>query len=128
MHKYFLGALLMFFVMFWAIMAFAEETPPQATFFAKPVLCTPLEKSMDMWAQIKRDDMKPLIGFRGNSFLEDGTKFNVDYFVMYDMKEQEIVVVERQDTGFQCLIAGGTGTVSFDPEVLRDLIGWNDIP
>ena len=105
-----------------------EPQPPQATFFSKPVLCTPLEKSMDMWAQIKRDGMKPLVGFRGNSFLDDGSKFNVDYFVMYNPNEQSIVIVERQDSGFQCLIAGGTGNVEFDPQMLQDLIGWNDIP
>ena len=71
---------LIMFIMLFAISAAdaQEPQPPQATFFSKPVLCTPLEKSMDMWAQIKRDGMKPLVGFRGNSFLDDGSKFNVD--------------------------------------------------
>ena len=121
---------LIMFIMLFAISAAdaQEPQPPQATFFSKPVLCTPLEKSMDMWAQIKRDGMKPLVGFRGNSFLDDGSKFNVDYFVMYNPNEQSIVIVERQDSGLQCLIAGGTGNVEFDPQMLQDLIGWNDIP
>ena len=47
---------------------------------------------------------------------------------MYNPNEQSIVIVERQDSGFQCLIAGGTGNVEFDPQMLQDLIGWNDIP
>ena len=42
------------------------------------------------------------------------------------MIEKQITIIERQDSGFQCLIAGGTGTVTFDPEEIRALSGWDD--
>lgn len=123
--KIFLAALFIFISSTY-IAVHAQEK--RTNFYGKPVMCTPLEQAMGMWVQIKKDDMKPLLGFRGNSFLDDGRKFDVDYFILYDAEEQQIVVVERQDNGFQCLIAGGTGNVTFDPEKLNDLIGWDDIP
>ena len=103
---------------------------PSAQMMAKPVICAPVDggQSMEMLSQIKKDGMKPLLYFRGNSFLDDGRKFNADFFMMYNAKEEIMAFIERQDNGFTCLIAGGTGDVVFDPETLESLIGWNDIP
>ena len=103
-----------------------EKKPGQLSFFGKPVICAQVWEAPEMWKQIKDDDMLPLIAWRGNSFLQDGTKFQSDYFVMYDHLEKQITIIERQDSGFQCLIAGGTGTVTFDPEEIRALSGWDD--
>lgn len=119
----------------WAILlaaALAYCTPVQAqegkklNFFGKPVICAQIFEAPEMWKQVKEDDMVPLLGFRGNSFLQDGSKFESDYFILYDHAEQQITIIERQDNGFQCLIAGGTGYVTFDPDELADLTGWDD--
>lgn len=117
----------------WATMlaaALAYCTPAAAvetSFFGKPVLCGTAEKNTAMWQQIKDDGMAPLLGFAGNSFLDDGTKFNASFFVMYNPEEQIITIVEVQENGFQCLIAGGSGDVRFDPDELKELIGWDDL-
>ena len=90
-------------------------------------LCAPPEDNMAAWQQLKDDGMVPLMGFPGNSFLNDGQKFKVNYFIAYDQEEQKVAVVEVQPTGFTCIIAGGTGNVIFDTEHLRDLIGWEEL-
>ena len=96
----------------------------QTNFYGKPVLCGTPEQQIEMWQQLKNDNFMPLIGFRGNSFLQDGKKFEVDYFVMYDPDSEKIAIMERQPSGFQCVIAGGSGNVTFDPDEMRDIIGW----
>lgn len=96
----------------------------QTNFYGKPVMCGSPEEQIAMWQQLKDDNFMPLIGFRGNSFLQDGQKFEVDYFVMYDPEGEKIAIMERQASGFQCVIAGGTGNVTFDPDEMRDIIGW----
>ena len=112
-------------------LTFAMCTPVhadfQTNFYGKPVLCAPPEDNMMAWQQLKDDGMVPLMGFPGNSFLNDGQKFKVNYFIAYDQEEQKVAVVEVQPTGFTCIIAGGTGNVIFDTEHLRDLIGWEEL-
>jgi len=103
-----------------------EQEAPKLNMFGKPVICAQIWEAPEMWKQIKDDNMVPLLGFRGNSFLQDGTKFESDYIVLYDHEEQQITIIERQDNGFQCLIAGGTGNVIFDPDELEALTGWDD--
>ena len=94
------------------------------------MLCAPtLEEALDMLSQIKVDGMKPLMYFRGNSFNGDGSKFMSDFFILYDPEDEQVTVVERQDFGmFTCIVSGGTGDVQFDPEEIKSLIGWDDIP
>lgn len=108
----------------------ARAEGPTAELFQKPVICAPVAtgQSMAMLGQIKADGMQPLLYFRGNSFTGEGGKFNADFFILYDASDKQITVVERQDNGFTCLLSGGTGDVKFDPQIIRDLIGWNDIP
>ena len=103
---------------------------PKAQLYSKPVLCAPtLEEAMDMLSQIKVDGMKPLMYFRGNSFNGDGSKFMSDFFILYDPEDEQVTIVERQDYGmFTCIVSGGTGDVQFDPEEIKSLIGWSDIP
>ena len=96
----------------------------QTNFLGKPVLCAPIENNMQAWQQLKDDDMLPLMGFAGNSFLQDGSKFSVNYYVMFDAEEQQVAIVEVQPSGFTCIIAGGTGDVIFDGDELKDVIGW----
>ena len=103
---------------------------PKAQLYSKPVLCAPtLEEAMDMLSQIKVDGMKPLMYFRGNSFNGDGSKFMSDFFILYDPEDEQVTIVERQDFGmFTCIVSGGTGDVQFDPQEIKSLIGWDDIP
>ena len=103
---------------------------PKAQLYSKPVLCAPtLEEAMEMLSQIKVDGMKPLMYFRGNSFNGDGSKFMSDFFILYDPEDEQVTIVERQDYGmFTCIVSGGTGDVQFDPEEIKSLIGWSDIP
>ena len=103
---------------------------PKAQLFSKPVLCAPtLDEAMDMLSQIKKDGMKPLMYFRGNSFNGDGSKFMSDMFILFDPEDDQVTIVERQDYGmFTCILSGGTGDVQFDPEEIKALIGWSDIP
>lgn len=131
MHKYFLGAFIALCIMFWAIMAFGQETPgPSAPLYNKPVICAPtLESAMEMLSQVKKDGMKPLMYFYGNSFNGDGSGFKSDFFILFDPEDDQVTIVERQPmNGFTCLLAGGTGNVEFDPEAIQAIIGWNDIP
>ena len=103
---------------------------PKAQLYNKPILCAPtLDEAMAMLSQIKKDGMQPLMYFRGNSFNGDASKFNSDFFVLYDPEDDQVTVVERQDFGmFTCILSGGTGDVQFDPEEIKALIGWDDIP
>ena len=103
---------------------------PKAQLYSKPVLCAPtLEEAMEMLSQIKEDGMKPLMYFRGNSFNGDGSKFMSDFFILYDPEDEQVTIVERQDYGmFTCIVSGGTGDVQFDPDEIKSLIGWSDIP
>ena len=107
-----------------------EAEGPKAGLYSKPVMCAAtLDEAMAMLSQIKKDGMQPLLYFRGNSFNGDGSKFNSDFFVLYDPEDQQVTVVERQDFGmFTCILSGGTGDVQFDPEEIKALIGWDDIP
>ena len=107
-----------------------EAEGPKAGLYSKPVLCAAtLQEAMDMLSQIKEDGMRPLMYFRGNSFNGDGSKFNSDFFILYDPEDEQITVVERQDYGmFTCILSGGTGDVQFDPQEIKSLIGWSDIP
>lgn len=130
MHRYFLGALIAFFIMFWAIMAFGQEEGPKAQLYSKPVMCAHnMENAIDLLSQVKKDGMKPLLYFYGNSFNGDGSKFNADFFIVYDPSDLQIVILERQSMdGFTCILTGGTGNVEFDPEAIKAIIGWSDIP
>lgn len=130
MHRYFLGALIAFFIMFWAIMAFGQEEGPKAQLYSKPVMCAHnMETAIDLLSQVKKDGMKPLLYFYGNSFNGDGSKFNADFFIVYDPSDLQIVILERQSIdGFTCILTGGTGNVEFDPEAIKAIIGWSDIP
>lgn len=130
MHRYFLGALIAFFIMFWAIMAFGQEEGPKAQLYSKPVMCAHnMETAIDLLSQVKKDGMKPLLYFYGNSFNGDGSKFNADFFIVYDPSDLQIVILERQSMdGFTCILTGGTGNVEFDPEAIKAIIGWSDIP
>lgn len=103
---------------------------PRAQLYQKPVLCAPdLELAMEMLTQVKKDGMKPLMYFYGNSFNGDGSGFKSDFFVMFDPEDDQVTIIERQPmNGFTCLLAGGTGNVEFDPEVIQSIIGWDDIP
>ena len=107
-----------------------EPEGPSAPLYNKPVICAPtLEAAVEMLSQVKKDGMKPLMYFYGNSFNGDGSGFKSDFFVLFDPVDDKVTIVERQPmNGFTCLLAGGTGTVVFDPEELEGLIGWNDIP
>ena len=129
MHKYFLGAFIALCVMFWAMMAFGQEGP-SAPLYNKPVICAPtLDSAMEMLSQVKKDGMKPLMYFYGNSFNGDGSRFKSDFFVMFDPEDDQVTIVERQPmNGFTCILAGGTGNVEFNPEAIQGIIGWNDIP
>ena len=129
MSKFFLGAFVAFFVMFLATVAFAQEAEtPTSTLYQKPVICAPTqENAVKILQQIKKDGMKPLMYFRGNSFNNDGSRFNSDIFILFDGVEI-VTVVEIQNNGFTCVLSGGTGNVEFDPDILRDLIGWENIP
>ena len=111
--------------------AMAQETPgPSAPLYNKPVICAPtLESAMEMLSQVKKDGMKPLMYFYGNSFNGDGSGFKSDFFILFDPEDDQVTIVERQPmNGFTCLLAGGTGTIEFDPEAIQGIIGWNDIP
>jgi len=90
--------------------------------YGKPVPCGDGNIAMEMWDQLYKDEMQPLIGFKGNAFRTDGSKHDTLYFIMYDAKDQQIAVVEKMPTGGTCLIAGGTGNVSFDTDMLNKLI------
>lgn len=129
MHKYFLGAFIAFIVMFLAMLAFAQEGP-KAQLYSKPVICASTENNlnMQMLTQIKADGMNPLMYWRGNSYNEDGTKFTSDFFILFDAEDDQVVVLERQDNGFHCIVSGGTGNITFDPQKLSNIIGWSDIP
>lgn len=123
--------LLLVATLFTACSSNAEElTGPSAPLYSKPVICAPnLENAMEMLSQVKKDGMKPLMYFHGNSFNGDGSGFKSDFFVMFDPDDDQVTIVERQPfNGFTCLLAGGTGTVEFDPEAMKAIIGWNDIP
>ena len=104
----------------------AEHVPLEVptNFYGKPVLCATPEDNLQAWQQLKNDNMLPLMAFQGNSFLQDGSKFEVDYYVMFDATEQQVAIVEVQPSGFTCIIAGGTGSVTFDTDELKDIIGW----
>ena len=111
--------------------AMAEEAEgPRAQLYQKPVLCAPtLEDAMNMLTQVKKDGMKPLMYYYGNSFNGDGSGFKSDFFILFDPEDDQVTIVERQPmNGFTCLLAGGTGNVEFDPNTIKEIIGWNDIP
>lgn len=126
-----------FFAIWIAMAAFLFLIPdaeaqegPRAQLYQKPVLCAPdLQLAMEMLSQVKKDGMKPLMYFYGNSFNGDGSGFKSDFFVMFDPEDDQVTIIERQPmNGFTCLLAGGTGNVEFDPEVIQSTIGWDDIP
>ncbi len=131
MYRYFLGALIGFmvaFLVFAAWVANAEERGPKAYLYNKPVLCgSTLQEAMDMLSQIKSDGMTPLMYFRGNSFNGDNSKFFSDIFILFDPLDDQVTIVERQDSGFTCILSGGTGEVEFDPGEIESIFGWSDI-
>ena len=90
--------------------------------FGKPVPCGDKQIAIEMWNQLYVDEMQPIIGFKGNAFRNNGSKHDTLYIVMYDAKDQQIAVIEQMPQGGTCLIAGGTGNVSFDTEMLNRLI------
>ena len=90
--------------------------------FGKPVPCGDKQIAIEMWNQLYVDEMQPIVGFKGNAFRNDGSKHDTLYIVMYDAKDQQIAVIEQMPEGGTCLIAGGTGNVSFDTEMLNRLI------
>lgn len=131
MSKYFLGTFVMLFVTMLVFAAFSQEAEegPMAQLYQKPVLCAPeLEDAIEMLTQVKKDGMKPLLYFYGNSFNGDTSSFKSDFFILFDPSDDQITIVERQLNGFTCLLAGGSGNVEFDPETIKEIIGWDDIP
>ena len=105
--------------------AYAEDA--KAHLYNKPVLCADSEqKAIEMMKTIKSDGMKPLMFWRGNSFNGDSTRFNSNFFILYDHVENQLTVIEQQDTGFTCIISGGTGNVSFLPDEIQPKIQFWD--
>ena len=90
--------------------------------YGKPVPCGDGNIATEMWDQLYKDEMQPLLGFKGNAFRTDGSKHDTLYIVMYDAKDQQMAVGEKLRTGVKGLIAGGPGNVSFDKEFLNKLI------
>ena len=112
----------MIMVIFASAAAATEVSKDIVQLYGKPVPCGDGGIALEMWNQLYKDEMQPLLGFKGNAFRTDGSKHDTMYFVMYDAKDQQIAVVEKMPTGGTCLIAGGTGNVSFDQDFLNKLI------
>ena len=105
--------------------AYAQEA--KAQLYNKPVLCAGSEqKAIEMLKTIRGDGMKPLMFWRGNSFNGDSTRFNSNFFILYDHVDNQITVVEQQDTGFTCVISGGTGNITFQPEEIQSKLRFWD--
>jgi len=125
-----------FFAIWIAMAAFLFLIPnadaqegPRAQLYQKPVLCAATsDQAVEMLSQVKKDGMLPLMYFRGNSFNGDGSKFNADFFILFNPQESIITFLEIQpNNGFTCLISGGTGNVEFNPKTIADLLGWDNI-
>ena len=117
--KYLQALIIMFFA---STVAATEINKSIVQLYGKPVPCGDGDIALEMWEQLYADKLQPLVGFKGNAFRTDGSKHDTMYFVMYDAEDQQIAVVEKMPTGGTCLIAGGTGNVSFDKEFLNKLI------
>lgn len=109
-------------MMFASATAATEVSKEMVQLYGKPVPCGDGGIALDMWNQLYADEMQPLLGFKGNAFRTDGSKHDTMYFIMYDAKDKQIAVIEKMPTGGTCLIAGGTGNVSFDTDFLNKLI------
>jgi hypothetical protein len=133
MYRYFLGALIgaiVMFLLFATWVSHAQEVEePKAQLYQKPVLCAPTpQDALEMLVQVKKDGMKPLLYFYGNSFNSDASSFKSDFFILFDPEDDQITIVEKQPmNGFTCILSGGTGNVEFDPDVIKAIIGWEDI-
>jgi len=105
--------------------AYAEEATAQL--YNKPVLCAESEqKAIEMLDTIRGDGMKPLMYWQGNSFNGDSTRFNSNFFILYDHVDNQLTVIEQQDTGFTCIISGGTGNISFQPDEIQPKLRFWD--
>ena len=105
--------------------AYAEGA--KAQLYNKPVLCADSEQqAIEMLKTIRADGMKPLMYWRGNSFNGDQTRFNSDFFALYDHVDNQITIIEQQDSGFTCVISGGTGNITFQPEEIQSKLRFWD--
>lgn len=106
----------------------ASAEGPLALLYNKPVLCgDSQQKAQEMLDQIKKDGMRPLMYWRGNSFNGDKTRFMSNFFVLYDHTDSQVTVIEQQDNGFSCILSGGTGNVNFQPDEIKHLLQyWSD--
>ena len=117
MHKYFLGALVMFFIMFLSFIAFAEpndgfpqEPVEQGPYWAeKPIQCGPLNEVIE---RITADGLLPLMAMIGNARVGDNMRV-MEYGMWYNPESQAWIIAEFFNEETMCIIGVGQG-VDFD--------------
>ena len=114
MHKYFLGALVMFFVMFLSIAAFATETWQNTT-----MIC---DDDIDSMVQFYNDEeLVPIMAGIGRDLAKTGkVGQEVVTFIMQDPDGKFAMI--RYYGKSACLLGVGTQTI-YDAEAMNRMLG-----
>ena len=117
MHKYIIGTLMAFYVVFLGSVAFAnpndgfpQEPVQQGPYWAeKPIQCGPTEEVMD---RIVGDGLMPLMAMVGQARVGNDTR-TMDYGFWYEPKSQFWLMAEFFNEDTMCIVGVGQG-VDFD--------------
>lgn len=105
-------------------LALAESHLEATSLMAKPVYCsnTP-DDGKAIFYGFTLLGMKPLIAFTGSSYTKEGFTFPSDYYIMYNMEDNLIAILQKGDSGNTCIITGASKAwISFDSEELSESV------
>lgn len=91
---------------------------------AKPVNCAnTIEDGKGLFYGFYQLGLKPIMAFTGSSYTKEGFTFASTYYIMYNIEDDKIAVLEAGPNGRVCVITGASAAwVSFDGDELSESI------
>ena len=104
--------------------AFAQDNEG-IEFFNKPIIC--MDKNL-LISNSKENGLYPLVGALGNSFTGSTTEGEsieeVFFLVVYNPERGNYSFIQFHKNGQGCMLGGGWNGLMFDPDEIKEQIGW----
>jgi len=104
-----------------ATVAIAQQF--QHKLYGKPVPCLEDGPADELVLGFYELGLQPLLGFIGTTYSQEGFPFPSEYYIMYNMNDYQITILERMQNGTVCVITGASKfPVEFDTDKLNQAI------
>lgn len=91
--------------------------------YAKPVPCLEDGPADELVLGFYELGLQPLLGFIGTTYSQEGFTFPSEYYIMYNMNNYQIAILERMQNDTVCVITGASEfPVEFDTDKLNQAL------